>query len=201
MSQPRHDLELLEALLGFTLAQPHPQVARFHAALRNWGKHREAVAPSMLAAAELLETALESAVGEARGLLQTFRRHNAQLRWEQSYRKSDGVVPDAMLDAYGFAEIIGARGPFISERVRAGIALWGPGIDYPRHQHRAEEVYILLSGSARFQLGNRAVAKHHAGDAVFVESNLPHAFSSGDQGLAVCYLWQAGDLRQASSFD
>jgi len=201
MNARRSDLELLEAMRAFTLDHAHPQVARFHAAMRNWGEQWEAVAPSSLAVADRLEAGLNSTVTETRKLLQTFVRHQRHLRWEQSYRKGDGLVPDTMLDAYGFAEIIGARGPFVSERIRAGIAIWGPGIVYPRHQHQAEEVYILLAGSARFKLGNNAATDHHPCDAVFVASNTPHGFCSGDDGLVVCYLWQAGDLRQVSSFD
>jgi len=169
--------------------------------MRNWGEHWEAAAPTRLAAADLLEVAVDSAAPEAHELLQTFVRQQAHLRWEQSYRKGDGLVPDAMLDAYGFAEIIGARGPFVSERIRAGIAVWGPGIVYPRHQHQAEEVYILLSGSARFRLGDNAETTHDYGDVVFVASNTRHGFCCGDEALVVCYLWQAGDLRQTSSFD
>jgi mannose-6-phosphate isomerase-like protein (cupin superfamily) len=201
LNAQRPDLELLEAMRAFTLDHAHPQVARFHAAMRNWGEHWEAVAASRLAVADRLEAALDSSVTEAHELLQTFIRYQDHLHWEQSYRKGDGLVPDAMLDAYGFAEIIGARGPFVSERIRAGIGIWGPAIDYPQHQHRAEEVYILLSGSARFKLGDKAETSHHHGDVVFVASNTPHAFRSGDEGLVVCYLWQAGDLRQTSTFD
>ncbi|MCP4765635.1 MAG: cupin domain-containing protein [Gammaproteobacteria bacterium] len=201
MNAQRPDLELLEAVRAFTLDHAHPQVARFHAAMRNWGEQWEAVEASSLAVADQLEAACDSANPETGEFLQAFVRHRDHLRWEQSYRKGDGLVPDAMLDAYGFAEIIGARGPFVSERIRAGIAIWGPGIVYPRHQHQAEEVYILLSGSARFKLDDKAETSQHRGDIVFVASNTPHAFCCGDEGLVVCYLWQAGDLRQASTFD
>ena len=201
MNAQARDEELLAALLHFTLNHPSPDVARFHDALRNRGDTYEPVTPCMLAAAGLMETSVAGSTGEEKRLLQTFSRHGDHLRWEQSYRKTDGLVLDAMLDAYGFVEVIGARGPFVSERIRAGIGVWGPSIDYPRHHHQAEEVYILLAGSASFRLGDRDESDRYAGDAVYVESNLPHAFSSGTEGLTVCYLWQAGDLRQISSFD
>jgi mannose-6-phosphate isomerase-like protein (cupin superfamily) len=196
-----HDLNLLDALLEFTLDHPHPAVAGFHAALRSWGERWEAVTPCKLAVADLLETAPESATAGARALLCCFAARRDRLRWEQTYRKADGLAPDAMLDAYGFVEIIGARGPFFSDRIRAGLAIWGPGVVYPKHRHQAEEVYILLSGSAKFRLGDEAETGYHGGDVVFVASNRPHAFRCGDEGLVVCYLWQAGDLRQTSTFD
>ena len=133
--------------------------------------------------------------------LQAFARHSDRLRWEQSYRKQDGLVPDAMLDAYGFVEIIGLRGPFVSGRIRAGIAIWGAHLDYPQHQHQAEEIYLLLAGSAEFSFTGDAAQTHRAGDLVFVESNRRHGFRTGKESLVLLYLWQAGDLRQTSSFD
>jgi mannose-6-phosphate isomerase-like protein (cupin superfamily) len=201
LNAQRVDLELLQAMQTFILDHAHPQVAGFHAAMRDWGERQEAVTPSRLAVADLLETAPDPTESGISELLQAFVRHQGQLRWEQSYRKGDGLVPDAMLDAYGFAEIIGARGPFVSDRIRAGIAIWGPGVVYPRHQHQAEEIYILLSGSARFKLGDETETRYQRGDVVFVASNTPHAFCCDDEALVVCYLWQAGDLRQTSIFN
>lgn len=195
------DLELLDAVRDFALGHAHPDVARFHEAMRDWGEDWRAVDASYLPAAAYLDTALAGAEGRARELLSRFDRHRHVLRWEQSYRREDGLVPQAMLDGYGFAEIIGQRGPFISERIRAGIGIWGPAIDYPRHRHRAEEVYILLAGSAEFVLGDRAPETRLAGDAVYIEPDSPHGFRTTDRCLAVYYLWQAGDLRQASTFE
>ena len=42
---------------------------------------------------------------------------------------------------------------------------------------------------------------HQRGDAVFVASNTAHGFRCGDEGFVACYLWQSGDLRQASTFE
>ena len=105
-----------------------------------------------------------------------------------------------MLAGYGFAEIIGQRGPFVSDRIRAGIAIWGPDIVYPRHQHEAEEVYVVLAGSAGFKIGSGGETWRGVGDVIFVESNTPHGFRTTGQSLVVFYLWQAGDLRQQSRF-
>lgn len=194
------DLELLEAVRDFALQNPHPEVARFHDAMRDWGDDWCAVAPSYLPAADFLDALLEDAPAESRELLELFACHRDELHWEQSYRREDGLVPEAMLDGYGFAEIIGKRGPFVSDRIRAGIGIWGPGIDYPVHYHRAEEIYIPLAGAAEFSLGDREPVTHGAGDVVYVEPELKHGFRTTDRCLAVYYLWQAGDLRQTSIF-
>lgn len=194
------DLELLEAVRDFALRHPHPDIARFLAAMRDWGDDWIAVDACHLPAADLLGAAVAGAPPDARNLLTLFERHRRALRWEQSYRRQDGLVPQAMLDGYAFAEIIGKYGPFVSECIRAGIGIWGPGIDYPRHHHVAEEIYALLSGSAEFSLGESPPATRRAGDVVYVDSGRPHGFRTTDEILVVYYLWQAGDLRQTSTF-
>jgi len=194
------DRELLESVSDFTLKHTHPQVADFKPAMRNWGTDWQATNAEYLPAGDILAAAEERCDTSAQHLLRTFARHNQRLRWEQSYREQDGLVPEEMLAAYGFAEIIGLRGPFVSKRIRAGIAIWGAQVDYPQHQHQAEEVYIVLAGSAEFSFDNNTVQQHRAGDVVFVESNRRHGFHTADESLVVLYLWQAGDLRQTSNF-
>ncbi|HKJ51897.1 MAG TPA: dimethylsulfonioproprionate lyase family protein [Gammaproteobacteria bacterium] len=194
------DLELLEAVRDFALGHPHPDVARFGDAMTHWGDDWRAVGAQYLPAAELLSAALADAAEETYDLLALFERHRRELRWEQSYRREDALVPEEMLDGYGFAEIIGQRGPFVSERIRAGIGVWGPGIVYPLHRHRAEEVYIPLAGTAEFVVGETAETTRTVGDVVHVDSGRAHGFRTTDRSLVVYYLWQAGDLRQTSTF-
>lgn len=200
MSVQIADLELLDAVRDFALDHPHPAVARFKPSMRAWGDAWQAVTPAYLAAADFLCATSAAVDARAETLLTVFERHKKRLRWEQSYKKEEGLVPEAMLAGYGFAEIIGQRGPFISERIRAGIGIWGPDIVYPLHQHKAEEVYIVVSGSAEFTVGSAKEIGHKAGDVVYVESNTPHGFRTSGQSIVVYYLWQAGDLRQQSRF-
>ncbi len=200
MSVQIEDLELLDGVREFALTHPHPAVHRFRESMRDWGNDWIAVEPAHLRAANFLAGAIASANQQTRALMETFEQHKDRLRWEQSYRKEDGVVPDAMLEGYAFAEIIGKQGPFVSDRIRAGIGIWGPDIVYPRHQHQAEEIYIVLAGSAEFDIGSAGKTGYDTGEVIYVEANTPHGFLTGDQSLVLYYLWQAGDLRQISSF-
>ena len=200
MNARLQDRELLESVTDFTLEHPHPQVAGFKPAMRNWGSEWNATSAEYLPAGDILADAEKRCDASAQHLMRTFARHNRHLHWEQTYRKQDGLVSEAMLAAYGFAEIIGLHGPFVSDRIRAGIAIWGAQVDYPQHQHQAEEVYIVLAGSAEFSFDNSMAKTRGAGDVVFVESNRRHGFHTSDESLVVFYLWQAGDLRQTSSF-
>ena len=200
MSVQINDLELLDAVCDFALSHPHPAVQEFRDSMQNWGDDWIPIEPAYLPAADFLVEAIANTDQQTRALVETFERHKNRLHWEQSYKKEDDVVPDSMLEGYAFAEIIGKRGPFVSDRIRAGIGIWGPEILYPRHQHQAEEIYIVIAGAAEFKIGAAEEARLGVGDVVYVESNMPHGFRTTDQSLVIYYLWQAGDLRQTSSF-
>ncbi len=200
MSVRIDDLELLDAVRDFALAHPHPAVQKFRDSMQNWGNDWITIEPTYLPAADFLDKTIANTDQQTRALVAIFERQKNRLHWEQSYKREDEVVPDAMLEGYAFAEIIGQRGPFVSDRIRAGIGIWGPDIVYPRHRHQAEEVYVVLAGAAEFKIGAAEEARCGTGDVVFVESNTAHGFHTTDQSLVVYYLWQAGDLRQTSNF-
>ena len=200
MSVQINDLELLDAVRDFALLHSHPDLQKFRDSMQNWGNDWIPVEPTHLPAADFLVDAIANTDHQTRALVETFEQHKNRLHWEQSYKKADDVVPDAMLEGYAFAEIIGKRGPFVSDRIRAGIGIWGPDILYPRHRHQAEEIYVVLAGAAEFKIGAAEEVMRSAGDVIKVESNTPHGFRTFDQSLVVYYLWQAGDLRQTSSF-
>lgn len=203
MSQREADHALLEAIQTFVKQSPDPDMARFADGVADWGSEWQAVEPVSLPASGTLATTLPSASDLTRPLIEAFETHKASRKWEQSYSKADGVVGDDMLSGYGFAEVIGKHGPFVSTRVRSGIGVWGPGIDYPSHRHAAEEIYVILGGSAEFRMDeapDQDVFRKRAGESVYVTSMRTHAFRTLEEPLSVFYIWQAGDLREKSSF-
>lgn len=193
------DRRLLGAIRHFVAESPDPAIERFAAGIADWGDHWVDIPPAHLRAADTLSDCLALTHPETHALVAAFEAEKASRKWEQSYTRADGVVGIDMLSGYGFAEVIGKRGPFVSENVRAGIGVWGPNIDYPPHRHAAEEIYVVVAGSAEFNLGEPVMRR--AGEAVYVPSMLTHGFRTKDQPLAVFYIWQAGDLREKSSFD
>ncbi|MCP4386755.1 MAG: cupin domain-containing protein [Gammaproteobacteria bacterium] len=200
MSIDLEDLELLDAVCRFALEQESPVVEKFKASIRDWGDDWIDVSRDQLPVADLLDDALARAVPQTRALLETFVRRRTRLRWEQSYSKQDGVVSDAMLACYGFAEILGKQGPFVSDSIRAGIGIYGADIEYPMHRHHPEEIYIVLAGAADFMIGEKQGIRKTAGDVVLMKSNTPHGFRTGDEALVIYYLWQGGNLREISNF-
>lgn len=194
------DQRLLDTMLTFVAESRSPEVRLFRDDMAEWGTDWAGVAPQHLPASEILPRTLDLASPETLGLLAAFARERSSRKWEQSYTKADGVVGDDMLKGYGFAELIGKLGPFLSTRVRAGIGVWGPGIQYPPHRHQPEEVYLVLGGSAEFHLDGHAPRRCRAGDAVHVTPMLTHGFQTLSEPMAVFYIWRAGDLRETSQF-
>lgn len=202
MNRPSYE-RLRDAIQAFVDEHPHSGVLPFKEGIANWSVVWNEVATNDLPATGFLQPSLSLTHAETHALAALFEAERANLKWEQSYSKADGVVGEDMLSGYGFAEVIGKRGPFVSDDVRAGIGVWGPNIDYPLHRHEAEEVYIVLAGSARFQLGdgdNAASEVRRAADVVHVPSMLTHGFATLEEPLVVFYIWRAGDLREKSSF-
>ncbi len=197
------DRRLLDAIRSFVASHPHEDLGPFRDGIADWGRTWRPVAPSPSPVTATLTRALSHTVARTHPLTRLFEAEKLSRRWEQSYTKSDGLVGDDMLAGYGFAEVIGKEGPFVSQRVRAGVGVWGPHIRYPRHRHKAEEAYVLLAGSAEFLLGEaEGVEGRHstAGDVVFVPSLQWHGFLTHALPLVVLYIWQGGDLRERSAF-
>ena len=132
--------------------------------------------------------------------METVVRARTSLRWEQCYTAADGVVGEDMLSNYGYAEIIGQQGPFVSTRMRAGIGVYGPRLRYPPHRHQAEEIYAVLAGSAFFSRGDDAPALRRPGDVLYHAPHMPHGLRTADEPLVLAYLWQNGDLREKPGF-
>jgi len=128
-----------------------------------------------------------------RMLFEMFHRHHTALHWKQSYTEADAVVGRDMLEGYAFAEIIGKQGPWKSERVRAGIGIWGPHIDYPVHRHRAEEIYVVLAGAAAFGL---AASAHRDEPFMSIDENQYQTVEAG--GVVPVHSMQAHGFRTDS---
>lgn len=210
-------LSLLQAMLSFNetllLEGKYSKLQPFHNALQRWGTEFIDIEPHYLPVADRLDLFLPKAVNmqakQSPGqsidencvqLIAEFARIKHLLKFEQSYKKQDNLVGDDMLAGYGFAEITGKLGPLQSDLIRSGMGIWGPQIHYPTHHHQAEEVYIVLRGSAKFVLDGQPPVHKTAGDAIFVRSNMDHGFYTEDDVFFVLYYWLGGDLRQTSSF-
>jgi len=87
------------------------------------------------------------------------------IAWGQTYSAQDFGV--GFLEKYGWTEPIGLRGPIASDRIACGFLFLGPQIEYPRHRHEAEEVYVPLTGQTLWQRNNQDWAYRAAGLPIY----------------------------------
>jgi hypothetical protein len=118
------------------------------------------------------------------------------IAWGQTYSVQD--FGPGFLEKYGWTELIGLRGPIASDRVACGFLLLGPHIEYPRHHHEAEEVYLPLTHRTLWQLGDQDWTCRTPGRPVYHEPWEPHAMRTDAVPLLALYLWRGGDLAQKS---
>ena len=191
---------LRDALLDFVSGNPSEALDPFREDMASWGHQWVAVPPVHLTVADFLGPSLAGTNEDTHGLLSAFERETAGLKWEQTYTKAEDAISEEMVNGYGFVEIIGKWGPFVSTRVRSGIGVFGPNVNYPMHYHGAEEAYCLLSGSADFRFDEGTVEPKQVGDAVHMRSMRKHGFRALDKPLVIFYIWRSGDLREKSTF-
>ena len=196
------DRRLLDATLSYVAGHDDNKFDPFREAVADWGQEWTGVSPVHMTASDLLAEALPLAEPGTveHGLMKLYVQERASRYWEQSYTAADTGVGTGMLAGYGYTEIVGKRGPFVSDKVRAGVGVFGSGVDYPAHRHAAEEVYAILAGSATFRLGDGVPELRTAGDVIHITSQLVHGFRMNDEPLVFVYLWQGGDLREKSTF-
>lgn len=143
-----------------------------------------------------LDGATHRAALSTRKLCTALEDAAARLPWRQTYRAED--LGPAFLERYGFMELVGQRGPFASDTIACGFLLLGPDLHYPRHRHEAEEIYIVLSGTAHWLKGDGAYLPQPPGNLIHHPSWCWHAMRTGEQPLLAFYIWQGGNLVQKS---
>lgn len=193
---PRGDPgELLTAARALLRRLLPPELRDFAAAIP------EAPAARPLAARPLPVLAwrgeLESgALPETRPLAAAVAAAAGGLAWGQSYRAED--ISEAFLARYGWCELLGRRGYFAGEEIALGMLLLGPETAYPLHRHEAEEIYLVLSGTAAWRKGTAEERRLPPGSVVHHPSWTPHAMRTAAEPLLALYLWRGGDLTQKS---
>ena len=157
------------------------------------------VAPRRLPVLTYMDQAVKTASANTEGIVNMLDAMTDRIAWGQTYSEEDFGAD--FLQKYGWTEFIGLRGPIPSERMACGILMLGPGIEYPRHRHEAEEVYIPLTGQTRWLEQDQDWTFHELGFPIYHAPWVPHAMKTGACPLLALYLWRAGDLVQKSLID
>jgi hypothetical protein len=125
-------------------------------------------------------------------------RNHQLLMWRQTYAAGD--VGDAFLRNYGYAEIVGLKS-VPSRRIACGFLILGPSTLYPRHRHEAEEIYIPLRGTARWEQSDAVWRERRPGALIHHASDEPHSMQTGAEPLLALYIWRSERLNQKARLD
>lgn len=152
--------------------------------------------PKTLPVLKHFDDAIQRSPAASRQLLEHLYKFRDKLFWGQTYSEEDFGAD--FLKSYGWTEFAGPRGPIPSEKTACGVLFLGPNTKYPLHSHQAEEIYVVLSGTALWKMGNNDWAERKPLDVVHHKSWIPHAMQTRPEPLIVMYFWRGGDLKQKS---
>ena len=111
-----------------------------------------------------------------------------------SWRPSGfGKLPAEITNHVAVVEIIGPTGMIEDKRFRFGILLQDPQILYAKHQHEAEELYLVLSGVASWAVDEKIATDRNAGEFIHHAKNQPHQMKTNDEPLLAIWAW-LGDI-------
>jgi mannose-6-phosphate isomerase-like protein (cupin superfamily) len=71
------------------------------------------------------------------------------VNWKQTYEEKD--VGKSFLEKYGYFELFGPSGHFLTNQMSLFVFFVDAESYYTWHNHEAEELYFVLSGSAKFE--------------------------------------------------
>jgi len=157
------------------------------------------VAPHALPVLFWMPDAVKAAGKCAKPMVKTLAGLADYIAWGQTYSTEDFGV--GFLEKYGWTELIGLRGPVASSRIACGFLILGPRIEYPRHSHEAEEVYVPLTGPALWLQGTQEWAYRTPCRPIYHAPRVPHAMRTETVPLLALYLWRGGNLIEKSTIE
>ncbi|MEM7215744.1 MAG: dimethylsulfonioproprionate lyase family protein [Pseudomonadota bacterium] len=164
----------------------------------DWNLTGRDVQPQQVPAVKELPEVVQHLGEQEKQLGKLFVDLREQLHWIQSYSADD--FGQHMVDHYGYVEIIGTRGHYVSDSLAAGIVYFGRGINYPEHWHDSHALYYPLTGTGLWSQSGGEYLPKKSGEFVFHEPGEPHALKVPDLPLLAVWVWRGGDLAQKSDY-
>lgn len=147
--------------------------------------------PSVLPVCDALEAIYPAPDGS---LLKEIRDYRTDLAWRMP---GFGRLPETVSSRMGVVEFVGPDGMLAHERVRLGLLLQGAGVAYPPHRHAAEELYLVLAGTADWCIDQGKPVSRGPGSFVWHKPGQLHSMRTGSEPMLALWGW-TGDVRSAS---
>ncbi|ABG33330.1 conserved hypothetical protein [Roseobacter denitrificans OCh 114] len=172
----RHDIEIAR---------------RISAALAVDQSHPPTLPPATVPACHILPELLSDPQSDLMSHLAGCRD---DLHWRQA---GFGKLPEPAAQKLAVTELIGPNGMFPAPDIRIGLLIQTGGFHYPKHQHAAAELYLILKGTACWGIEDEPPGPRAPGDFVHHKSQQPHRIITSDEPLLALWGW-VGDIDGAS---
>ena len=140
----------------------------------------------------LLQTEPGMTSPQSRALCDALIAVASHVEWRHTYTEAE--VGRDFLNRFGWFELAGPDGHFITHQTRMTVGYWGPRLYYDWHQHEPEELYSVVAGQAMFRVEGQEDQALSAGGTRLHASNQPHALETGDHPVLTFVLWRGEGL-------
>jgi mannose-6-phosphate isomerase-like protein (cupin superfamily) len=154
--------------------------------VRHRSRPPDVLAPQFQSVVRYLPAALARAPAATAAVSASLTALQGALHWRQNANYTDSHF----LRGYGYCELLGPAGHWRSDRLSLGLLLLAPRLTYPEHVHPATEIYVVLSGHAQWQQGDRPWQERPPASVITHASLEPHTMRTGAEPLLAAYLWR-----------
>ncbi|SLN67419.1 hypothetical protein ROA7450_03604 [Roseovarius albus] len=114
------------------------------------------------------------------------------IEWRHTYTEEE--VGRDFLNRFGWFELAGPDGHFITNEARLTVGFWGANLHYDWHQHEPEELYSVVSGHGQFMIEDQDTLTLGPEGTRLHLSNQPHALTTTDATILTFVLWRGAGL-------
>ncbi len=164
---------------------------RMSAALSADQSQPPVLAPARVPACHILPELMSAPENDLMSLL---AECSDTLHWREA---GFGKLSAQAVQKLAVTELIGPDALFPNPDIRIGLLIQGDGFHYPKHHHAAEELYLILKGTAFWSVENKAHSPRAPGGFVHHKSHQPHSIVTVDEPMLALWGW-VGDVDGSS---
>lgn len=166
-------------------------IARQIAAGLGHARQGPVLAPATMPACHVLPRLLSVSQDQ---LLQDLAVCADDLHWRMA---GFGRLPSEATEKLAVCELIGPNGMFVASDIRIGLLIQTGRFSYPHHWHAAEELYLVMQGTADWAVDDKDPTPRPPGSFVHHKSLQPHRMETRDQPMLALWGW-VGDIAGSS---
>lgn len=119
-------------------------------------------------------------------LSEAIKHMETRLHWNDKGAAEKG---DQIQKNLAFVELLGPTGMTLNDHCRVGLFLQNAKSEYPIHRHAAEELYLVVSGTALWSQSESALTPKPPGSFIHHASWEPHGTTTTSEPMLAVWCW------------